>query len=330
MRPAAHYAYLANINDHTVVVLDLETMETVDVIAGFDSPYGVVVTADGSKVYIDNAARLASNKQYVAVLDTSTRKVVKRIPVATRIPVSAITKRGDAVYMADVMHKRIHRIATDTDEVTQTYQVPGRVAVAIPSPDDRTLWVGTVGGKIHTLDTETGHAVGAPIKAPMSAGWLTFTPGGETLVSVHALPNSICIIDVETRQVMSTVHTGRGSFPEYGAMTPDGRQYWVTLGNGKVKVVDIGTSEELATLDAGSLAFGVRISPDGKRAFVTTMAPDAQRPSGSAAICTYKLLRGSWNPRGDLVTYDTTTFQELGRTSVGGAPTIMSYAGAEG
>ncbi len=42
MHPAARHAYLANINDNTLRVLDLVTMATVDVMGGFDSPYGVV------------------------------------------------------------------------------------------------------------------------------------------------------------------------------------------------------------------------------------------------------------------------------------------------
>jgi DNA-binding beta-propeller fold protein YncE len=228
------------------------------------------------------------------------------------------------------MHKRVHRIDTKTDTIVQSYTVPDRVAVAVPSHDGKQLWIGTIFGTIHTIDVGTGLPVGVPIKAPWSSGWLSFTPDGTKVVSVHAGPGRVAIIDVEKRMITSLLAMGRGSFPEYGAITPDGRHYWVALGNGSVKVMDLHSSREVVTLGAGMFSFGVRMSPDGARAFVTTVPAGSRRWFKSGAMCTALLLGGYWNPRGDIVIYDTATFAELGRMPTGGAPTIMSFAGAEG
>lgn len=324
------YAYLANMNDDTVSVLDISTMQTVDQIEGFDSPYGIVSMPDESRIYVDNASKLVRKKRYVAVVDSCTRKIVKKIPVSTMLPVSAITKDGSTVYVAEVATKHVLRVDTATDEIVRTYSVPELIAVAIPSHQNDTLWIGTIFGHIYTVSTDTGLTVGKPIKVPWSVGWLSFTPDGKKLISVHAGPGIVSVIDVATREVLASLDMGKGSFPEYGAVSPDGLFYWVALGNGKVKVIDLQTNSELITLEAGEFSFGVRLSPDGLRAFVTTVPHGSNLITENAAILTFLLLGGFWNPAGEIVIYDTTTFEEIDRVPTAASPTIMSYAGAEG
>jgi DNA-binding beta-propeller fold protein YncE len=246
------------------------------------------------------------------------------------LPVSAIAKDGSTVYVAEVTKKHVLRIDTTTDEIVRTYTIPDLVAVAIPSHQNDTLWVGTVLGRIYTISTDSGLPVGEPIEVPWSAGWLSFTPDGKKLISVHAGPGIVLVIDVTTRKVLASLDMGKGSFPEYGAVSPDGRFYWVTLGNGDVKVIDLEKNSEIATLDAGAFSFGVRISPDGNRAFITTVPHGSSLLTKNAAILTFLLLGGFWNPAGEIVVYDTTTFEEISRISTAGSPTIMSYAGSEG
>jgi DNA-binding beta-propeller fold protein YncE len=323
-------AYLANINDDAVSVVDINSMQTLETISGFDSPYGVVVLPDNSKIYVDNAASMIPTRQYVAVLDGCSRKIIKKIPVSTLLPVSALTKKGDSLYMAEVLTKSILKIDTATDEVVRTYTVPNIVVVAIPNHDGDVLWVGTIGGKIYTLDTESGSLIGEPIDGPFSPGWLSFTPDGKTVVSVNAGADSVSFIDIASRTITGTLDMGSHSFPEFGAVTPDGKHYWVTLGNGKVKVISLETKQVVKTLDPGIFSFGVRISPDGTKAFITTMPYGSSTKSVSGFVTTVLLLLGAWNPPGDVVIYDTNTFEEIDRVQAGNTPTIMGYAGAEG
>lgn len=324
------YAYLANMNDDLVSVLDIETMQTVDKIEGFDSPYGIVVMPDNSKFYVDNAAGLGMKKQYVSVVDTCTRQVLKEIPVAAPLPVSAISRDGSTVYIAEVLRRRVLRIDTTTDDIVNTYTFPDIVVIAIPSPDNKTLWVGTVTGQIFVVDTDDGLTVGKPIKAPWSAGWLTFTPEGDKLVSVHAGPGVVALIDVATKTVTAKLELGKNSFPEYGAISRNGRYYWITLGDGNVVVVDLETMTKVVTLETGAFSFGVRLSPDGQRAFVTTVPHSTKLLTEIGGISTFLLLAGFWNPEGEVVIYDTTSFTELDRVPTANSATIMAYAGAEG
>lgn len=324
------FAYLANINDDTISVVDMNTMQTVEKIPGFDSPYGVVVLPDDSKIYVDNAAAMIPTQQYVAVIDGCTRKITKKIPVSTLLPVSALTKRGDTLYMAEVLRKRVLRIDTATDEIIRTYTVPNLVIVAIPNHEGDTLWVGTLTGNIYTIDTNTGLQTGEPIEAPFSPGWLSFTPDGKTVICVNAGADSVSIIDVARRKIVATIDMGADSFPEFGAVTPDGKQYWVTLGNGKVNVIDLETKSVVKTLETGIFSFGVRISLDGSKAYITTTPHGSSARNLSGFVTTVILLLGAWSPPGDIVVYDTATFEEINRVQAGITPTIMGYAAAEG
>jgi DNA-binding beta-propeller fold protein YncE len=147
---------------------------------------------------------------------------------------------------------------------------------------------------------------------------------------VHAGPGIVTLIDVATKTVKAKLDLGKNSFPEYGAISPDGRYYWITLGTGNVVVVDLETMTEVVTLETGAFSFGVRMSPDGQRAFVTTVPHSTKLLTESGAISTFLLLIGFWNPEGEIVIYDTRNFTELERVSTANSATIMAYAESEG
>ncbi len=77
--------------------------------------------------------------------------------------------------------------------------------------------------------------------------------------------------------------TALGNFPTGGALTRDGRFYWVVdAGHGAndVKVVDIGTGNVVQTLPLPGAYVGVAFSPDGKTAFVSGSSKGSSTPAG--------------------------------------------------
>ena len=77
--------------------------------------------------------------------------------------------------------------------------------------------------------------------------------------------------------------TTLGNFPTGGALTPDGRFYWVVdAGHGAndVKVVEIATGKVVQTLPLPGAYVGVAFAPDGRTAFVSGAAKGSSTPAG--------------------------------------------------
>jgi hypothetical protein len=75
---------------------------------------------------------------------------------------------------------------------------------------------------------------------------------------------------------------------------------------------------------------GAYLPTDGSKAYITTTPHGSSAKNMSGFIITVILLLGVWNPPGDIVVYDTATFEEIERVQAGITPTIMGYAGSEG
>ena len=81
--------------------------------------------------------------------------------------------------------------------------------------------------------------------------------------------------------------TPLGAFPTGGALTPDGRFYWVVdagRGANAVRVVEVGTGEIVATLPIPGGYVGVAFAPDGKRAYVSGQPADSEQPPDAIGV----------------------------------------------
>jgi YVTN family beta-propeller protein len=84
--------------------------------------------------------------------------------------------------------------------------------------------------------------------------------------------NTISVIDTATNKVDNTIVLGGRPRlgPELMAITPDGKNLYVTLMRGSVLVIDTATNATIATIPVPT-AGAVAISPNGSRAYVQTV-----------------------------------------------------------
>jgi len=87
-------------------------------------------------------------------------------------------------------------------------------------------------------------------------------------------PGIVSVIDTATNTLVDTVTVG--SWPEYLAITPDGKRVYVTnlyptsiqSGPSTVSVIDTATNKVVATVNVGVNPAGVAVAPDGKHVYV--------------------------------------------------------------
>jgi serine/threonine-protein kinase len=110
----------------------------------------------------------------------------------------------------------------------------------------------------------------ASIALPMEPSSITLSPDGRTgYIPGHG---GLAIVDLPGGAVRQVISAGIGPGALIMAISPDGRLGYVTHytnGSVPVTVVDLSTGEVTATIDVGGPQWDAKVSPDGRRLYVT-------------------------------------------------------------
>ncbi|MBI3826908.1 MAG: beta-propeller fold lactonase family protein [Candidatus Rokubacteria bacterium] len=91
-------------------------------------------------------------------------------------------------------------------------------------------------------------------------------PSGSATYVANNTDTTVSVIDNATNTVSATIAVGNN--PIGLAISPDGRQAWVSMNAGQVKVIDTATNTVSATIAVGAIPAGIAFAPDGARAYV--------------------------------------------------------------
>jgi YVTN family beta-propeller protein len=258
----AQTAYITNFGTNTVSVINVATNTVIDSVVVGNSPYGVCVHPDGSKVYIAN-----SGNKTISVINTATNTVTATITVGDTPSGIAISPDGSKVYVVNHASNTVNIINTTTNAVTDTISVgSGPLGICV-SPDGNLLYVSNENNnsitKINTITTASyTFGVGGN---PMG---ICLSPDGSTIYVANNYSNSISTISTSTNAVLATI-TGCNS-PRGVSVSPDGKKIYVTdnLSTGRINIINTATNTISATILVGSNPFGISVSPDGSKVYV--------------------------------------------------------------
>ncbi|WP_427912923.1 hypothetical protein ACPWT1_20235 [Ramlibacter sp. MMS24-I3-19] len=249
---AAPNAYVPNVGDNTVSVIDVATSMVTGTIPVGVSPVGVAVTPDGSRVYISN--RTASDFEgSVSVIDTATNAVLATIPVPGSPYGVAVSPDGAQVYVANHHQQKISVISTQTNAIVANIDVavkPFQVAV---TPDGATVYVSCqdVCDRITAISTAT-NTVKAYILVPGGAqSGLDVSPDGSKL---YASSNgaAMSVLDAASGTLLSTIPIGTSTFGV--AVSPDGSKVYATTGLGNLAIIDTASDAVQSSVPVSSPA----------------------------------------------------------------------------
>lgn len=119
------------------------------------------------------------------------------------------------------------------------------------SPDEREAWVGNADGTISVLDLVNEKAVARFDAGATGANRLRWTPDGARVLETTHTGKELLVLDAHTRGVIRRV-----PIEEHGAsaiqLDPTGKRAFVACPRDHfVAVVDLGTLQRVATIDAG-------------------------------------------------------------------------------
>ena len=266
------WAYIGNMEEGTVSVVDLINGKEINRISGFNEPHGFSMLPDMSKVYVSN---LGAHE--IGVIDVKSQKLIKTIYIGnTHILASlnldkrlseingivnpTLTLDGRYLYAADGDSNQVAVIDTKTDRVVKTlpvggnpwraYMSPDGTKAVVPNNDDQTVTV---------IDVKT-HKVITTFPGGEGMTGVNFVNGGKKAYIISQPESALYVIDMEKYRELKRIKFGEGLMLETATTTPDGKTVYLACStNNSVYVID-GTSDNYTRIpDVGLSPWAVEI-----------------------------------------------------------------------
>src|SRR5712691_7485983 len=228
----AYTVYVTNEKDGTVSIIDSTKLEVVRTVKVGQRPRGITLTKDHRWLLI-----CASDDNAVQVYDARTMELVKSLPSGQDPELFVLHPAGQLLY-----------IANEEDNL------------------------------VTVVDIEKDSVV-AEIPVGVEPEGMGISPDGKVLVTTSETTNMAHFIDTATNTTIDNVLVD--SRPRFAEFNADGSQVWVSAEiGGTVTVIDAKTRTVMAKIafkipgvpQDAIQPVGVRITKDGKRAFVA-LAP---------------------------------------------------------
>jgi len=272
LKTTGPFAYITNVYDRNISVIDTATDNVVDTLDVGSSSVGVAVSLDGKKVYVTDG------RKNVFVIDTTTSKVIATVHGLNSSQGIAITPDGTKAYVANwgngsgSENGTVSVIDTATKTITNTVTVgilPHGVAV---SPNGKKVYVTNYDDTISVIDTAT-NIVTDTLNIGQYPWGIAFNPEGTKVYvanygNINDSPShNVSVIDTATNTVTDRVKVGNGP---YGvAVNPKGTKVYVTnYWENTTSVINTTTNTVTATVPVGNGPCGVSVTPDGKKVYV--------------------------------------------------------------
>ena len=224
----AYTAFVTNEKDNSVSVIDTEKLEVIKTFPVGQRPRGVILSNDGKWLIV-----CTSDDNIIQVYDTKTYEMVKTLPSGPDPELLILHPSGNPLYVAN--------------------------------EDDNLVTV---------VDINSGKVVG-DIPVGVEPEGMGMSPDGKVLVNTSETTNMAHFIDTTTHKTFDNVLVD--SRPRVAMFNPAGTQLWVSSEiGGTVTVINPADRKVINKIDfeipgitkEAIQPVGVRITPDGKYAFV--------------------------------------------------------------
>lgn len=274
----------------------------------YASPLELLFSPDGARLYV-----LCQQSQEVRVLNAATFEAIKSIPVGGVPRGIALSSKGDRLYVTNSWDDTLTAIDTNTLTVVATWHAGMEPSGVATDPDGGQIFVANrLSDDVAVLDGKTGKEL-KRLAGGRGESYLTVSPDGSKIYATHVYPNpsprftgrenrtppesEITVIDAKSATVADRIplHSIAGVF--HLAFSHDGRlgavveyhpknlvplahlehggafAYTMTLfGPAVGKQIEVPLDE----LDRyAAQPFGVAISPDSSRLYVTAAGSEA-------------------------------------------------------
>ena len=269
---ASPLAYITNACSGTVTVVDTAT----DAVLGSpisvgNSPLAVVVNPTGTRVYVTNAGDAT-----VSVIDatSSPPAAIATINVGPEPFAIAINPAGTRVYVSNNgagTNNTVSVIDTGSNAVIATITAGfGPAGLAVNPAGTRLYVVNNPASTLSVIDTSNNSVITTvSLSGSNAASGVVVNPAGTRVYVAGPDAGQIHVLDTSSNTVIAEISVpGKVSVL---ALTPDATRLYavISFGADTVAVIDTASNSVVATIPISGAA-SVAVTPDGKRAYVTS------------------------------------------------------------
>jgi YVTN family beta-propeller protein len=263
-------------------------------ISGGSAPSGLTLNADGSRLYV--ALNLTHE---VAVIDTASRAIVRRVQVGIYPYTAVISADGSKVYVTNWGGK----VPGPTDFTDGNFPVVVDRRTGIP-----------VSGTVSVLNTANNTIVNT-IEVGLHPTGMALSPSGGRLFVTNANSDTVSVIDTASDTLVKTLQVGDsgpnrtpllGSSPNAVTVSPNGRTLFVAnAAENAVAIVDAdarGDNPVRGLIPTGWYPTAVAIDASGEQLYVASgygFGSIAPTPPGEVRRNNRSLPPGADDDRGD-------------------------------
>lgn len=272
LTPDHQFAYVGNMDDDSVSLIDLRAGEELQRFAGFAEPHGFSVSPENGKVYVSSFGA-----HEVRSIDIPSQKLAMRHGIGT-IHRAAIQKPeryesglkgvanptlsidGRTIYAADGDSGEVGVIDTTNDRLVTNIKVGKAPWRAYASPDGLWMLVPNNGDQtISVIKTQTQKVV-ATLSGGADMTGVNFVEGGKKAYVVSRGEGSVYAYDLQAFKQINRLKLGENLALETAATSADGTKVYVAASNdGAVYVIDGATDRIKRIADVGRFPWGVTI-----------------------------------------------------------------------
>lgn len=271
--PDGRKAYVSNVGDRSITVIDLESLGTRGTIrpARADFPHGLAITPDGELLV------LTSERSHRLYLIETRRDVLLRSVTSTQegMHMVAMPARGRRAYVSNRGSDSISFINVKRLSFEKHVPVgPGPEGIAV-TPDGRLLLVALQRADEVVILKQGSGAVLARLPTGRTPVRVAITPDSRTAVIANRDSDNLTIIDLEERTVRGTVPVGDA--PGGIVTTPTNDTVYVcNNGSNSVSIVSVTDLRVTGELTVGAHPDGIAFVP-GRSAGETTVNKPARK-----------------------------------------------------
>ncbi|MGB8106678.1 MAG: PQQ-dependent catabolism-associated beta-propeller protein, partial [Pseudolabrys sp.] len=203
--------YVANENDNTVTIIDMERRVRLGEVQVGVEPEGMGISPDG-KVLV-NTSETTNMAHFI---DTDARKIIANVLVDSRPRFAAFKSDGSELWVSSEVGGTVSIIDPVRHQVTKkiNFAIPGLRSEAIQpvginiTKDGKTGFVALgPANRVAVIDATT-HEIKKYLLVGQRVWHMSFTPDEKYLLTTNGLSNDISVIDVASLKVIKSIQVG--------------------------------------------------------------------------------------------------------------------------
>jgi len=292
----AQYAYVANLGDNTISVVNLANNAVSTTIGVGVTPEGVALNPAGTLAFVTDF-----NGNNVSVINTVTNKVTGTIQVGPpSTPTSpygvAFNPMGSWAYVTNNLTDEVSVINLANNTVASTVAVGiSPYGIAVNSAGTFAYVANYASDTVSVMNTST-YAVSSVAAGTWPIG-IAVNPAGTVAYATNNGSANVSVINTGNNSVTATVAVGNG--PKGIAVSPDGSLVFVVNNSDNtVSVIAAASNTVTATLNVGNGPVAVAFNAAGTYAYVTNDGDNTVSVINTATQATVATVHVGNNPTG--------------------------------